>query len=146
MADLYLMRAEARNEYEGPSQQVYDDINKIRRRAGIPDVETVWANPALAKNAGKHTGQTGLRDIIMRERSIELAFEGSRFWDAWRYRKAPAEFSAAIQGWSHVGSTPAAFFVLGVKQSRRFTVSDCLWPIDLNEMNTNGNLIQNPGW
>jgi len=33
-----------------------------------------------------------------------------------------------------------------VKQSRRFTITDCLWPIDLNEMNTNGKLIQNPGW
>jgi hypothetical protein len=146
LADLYLMRAEARNEYEGPSQKVYDDINKIRERAGIPNVETVWSNAALAKSVGKHTTKTGLREIIMRERSIELAFEGSRFWDAWRYRRAPAEFSAAIQGWNHTGSTPFGFFVLGVKQSRKFTVTDCLWPIDLNELNTNGNLIPNPGW
>jgi hypothetical protein len=146
MADLYLMKAEILNEYEGPSQKVYDELNKIRRRAGIPDVEVVWSNPALAKTVGKHTTQVGLRDIIMRERSIELAFEGSRFWDAWRYRKAPSEFSSAIQGWNHLGSTPSSFFVLGVKQSRRFTVTDCLWPITLEEMNTNGQLIQNPGW
>jgi hypothetical protein len=146
MADLYLMRAEARNEYEGPSQLVYDDINKVRRRAGIPDVEDVWSDAALAKNVNKHTTKIGLRDIIMRERSIELAFEGSRFWDAWRYRKAPTEFSSAIQGWDHTATTPARFFVLGVKQSRKFTIADCLWPIDLNELNTNGNLIQNPGW
>jgi hypothetical protein len=146
MADLYLMRAEARNEYEGPSQKVYDDINKIRRRAGIPDVEEVWSNASLAKNAGNHTKRLGLRDIIMRERSIELAFEGSRFWDAWRYRKATTEFSSSIQGWDHTGSTPSRFFVLGIKQSRKFTVTDYLWPIDIGELNTNGNLIQNPGW
>jgi hypothetical protein len=146
MADLYLMRAEARNEYEGPSQKVYDDINKVRNRAGIPNVETVWSDGSLAKNAGNHTKKIPLREIILRERSIELAFEGSRFWDAWRYLKAPAEFSAAIQGWDYTGTTPSSFFVLGVKQSRTFTVTDCLWPIDLDELNTNGNLKQNPGW
>jgi hypothetical protein len=146
MADLYLMRAEARNECEGDFNLVYEDINKVRNRAGIPDVEEVWGNPDIAKNVNSHKDRKKLREIILRERSIELAFEGSRFWDAWRYRKAPSEFSAAIQGWDHTGTTAARFFVLGVKQSRKFSVTDCLWPIDIDELNTNGNLKQNPGW
>jgi|GEM_PF-4073993 len=40
----------------------------------------------------------------------------------------------------------AVFFVPEVKQERRFTITDSLWPIDLNEMNTNGQRIQHPGW
>jgi len=146
MADLYLMKAEALNEFSGPSQEVYDLINKVRRRAGIPDVETVWSDATLAKTVNKHKTQEGLRDIILKERSVEFAFEGSHFWDMWRYKKAVSEFSTPISGWNYAGTTAQTFFVLGAKQARKFTIRDCLWPIDLNEMNTNGLLIQNPGW
>ncbi|MBE8713853.1 RagB/SusD family nutrient uptake outer membrane protein [Sphingobacterium hungaricum] len=146
MADLYLMKAEALNEYSGPSQQVYAEINKVRSRAGIPNVEQVWADPSLARTVGKHTTKEGLRDIILQERGIEFAFEGIHFWDMWRHKRAPSSFSSPVWGWTHAGTTASTFFVLEVKQERRFTITDCLWPIDLNEMNTNGQLIQNPGW
>jgi len=146
MADLYLMKAEALNEYSGPSTAVYEEINKVRRRAGIPDVQTVWADPSLTRSPGKHLTKEGLRDIILQERSIEFAFEGQHFWDMIRHKRAASVFSAPIRGWTHTGTNASSFFVLEDKQSRRFTITDCLWPIDLNEMNTNGKLIQNPGW
>lgn len=146
MADLYLMKAEALNEYSGPSQEVYNEINKIRNRAGIPNLEVVWSDPSLAKTVNKHLTKEGLRDIILQERSIEFAFEGMHFWDMWRHKRAPSVFSSPIWGFNHLGTTGSTFFVLGVKQERRFTITDCLWPISLNEMNTNGQLIQNPGW
>lgn len=146
MADLYLMKAEAMNEYYGPSQEVYNEINKIRRRAGIPDVEVVWSDGSLARTANKHKTKEGLRDIIMNERSVEFAFEGIYFWDMWRLKRASQKFSSPVWGWTHTGTTANAFFNLEVKQQRRFTLTDYLWPIDLNEMNTNSKLIQNPGW
>jgi len=146
MADLYLMKAEALNEYSGPSQEVYDAINLVRRRAGIPDLEAVWSDPTLARTVNKHQTKEGLRDIILQERSVEFAFEGHRFWDMWRHKRAVAEFSSPVWGWTHTGATAQTFFVLEVKQARRFTITDHLWPIDLDELNTNGNLIQNPGW
>ncbi len=146
MADLYLMKAEAMNEYTGPSQAVYDEINKVRNRAGVPNVEAVWSDPSLARTVGKHLTKEGLRDIILEERSIEFAFEGIHFWDMWRHKRATSAFSSPIWGWTHTGTTGSTFFVLEVKQERRFTITDCLWPISLNEMNTNGKLIQNPGW
>jgi hypothetical protein len=144
MADLYLMKAEALNEYyDAPTQEVYDAINIVRRRAGIPDVEVAWAN---AKTANKHANKDGMRDIILQERGIELAFEGSRYWDMIRHKRAPSEFSGVVTGWNTMGSTSRTFFVLDPKQTRRFTATNYLWPIDLNEINTNRNLIQNPGW
>ncbi|HEY9560313.1 MAG TPA: RagB/SusD family nutrient uptake outer membrane protein [Anseongella sp.] len=147
MADLYLMKAEALNEYNDvPTHEVYDLVNLVRERAGIPDVEDVWSDASLAKTVNKHRTKEGMRDIILHERSVELAFEGSHFWDMLRHKRATAEFSTPIWGWTHTGTTGSDFFVLEVKQPRRFTITDCLWPIDLNEMNTNGNLIQNPGW
>lgn len=147
MADLYLMKAEALNEYyDAPTQEVYDLVNRIRARAGIPDLEDVWSDATLARSVNKHRTKEGMRDIILQERSIELAFEGSHFWDMIRHKRATAEFSTPIWGWTHTGTTGSSFFILEVKQPRRFTITDCLWPIDLNELNTNGNLIQNPGW
>ena len=146
MSDLYLMRAEAMNEYYGPSEEVYSNINKIRRRAGIPDVQDSWGNASLARNPNKHMSQEGLRDIILQERSIEFAFEGLRFWDMWRTKRAGQAFSSPMWGWDTDGKEAKTFFVLDVKQQRRFTITDYLWPIDLNEMNTNSKLIQNPGW
>ena len=146
MADLYLMRAEAFNEYYGPSEVVYEDINKVRSRAGIPDVQESWSNSNLTRHPGKHLNKDGLRDIILQERAIEFAFEGIRFWDMWRYKRAAQVFSSPMWGWDTDGKDAKTFFVLDVKQQRRFTITDYLWPIDLNEMNTNSKLIQNPGW
>jgi hypothetical protein len=148
LADLYLMKAEALNEYEGPSDKVYQLLNAVRERAGIPDVEISWGTTSgWARTPDKHLDKDGLRDIILQERGIEFAFEGLRFWDMLRHKRAPREFSAPIWGWNaDTGRTFDDFFVLAVKQQRKFTITDCLWPIDLVEMNTNSNLIQNPGW
>lgn len=147
MSDLYLMKAEVLNEYmDGPSAEVYELVNKIRRRAGIPDVDLVWSNPTLARTVNKHRTKEGMRDIILEERGVELAFEGNRYWDMLRHKRAVSEFSSPIFGWTHTGTTAQSFFVLEPKQTRRFTINDCLWPIDLNELNTNGKLVQNPGW
>ena len=148
LADLYLMKAEAMNEYYGPSTEVYSLINEVRERAGIPSVEHSWSSSVgWARTPDKHLDKDGLREIILQERGIEFAFEGHRFWDMLRHKKAPQEFSAPIWGWNaEAGRNFDDFFVLGVKQQRKFTITDCLWPIDLAEMNTNSNLIQNPGW
>jgi len=147
MADLYLMKAEILNEIkDAPDQEVWDAINVVRQRAGIPNVETVWSNGALARTVNKHTTKSGMRDIILRERSIELAFEGHRFWDMQRHKRAHIEFASSIRGWNITGSSFNTFFDLGIVQARRFTIRDYLWPICLDELNTNGNLVQNPEW
>lgn len=147
LADLYLMKAEALNEYyDTPTQEVYDAINVVRERAGVPNVEHVWADAGIVKTVNKHKTKEGMRDIILQERSIEFAFEGSRFSDMVRTKRAVMEFSTPVWGWDYTGNTGTNFFNLEVKQTRRFTITDCLWPIDLNEMNTNSNLVQNPGW
>ncbi|RIJ46780.1 RagB/SusD family nutrient uptake outer membrane protein [Maribellus luteus] len=147
LADLYLMKAEALNEYyDAPTQEVYDAINLVRERAGIPNIEDVWADPSIVRTANKHKNKEGMRDIILEERGVEFAFEGSHFWDMIRHRRAINEFSSPVWGWTHTGETGADFFILQAKQSRQFTINNCLWPIDLNELNTNSMLIQNPGW
>jgi hypothetical protein len=149
MADLYLMRAEALNEYtndQSARDEAYKEINKVRRRAGIPDVEVVWSNPILTRQSGRHLSQNGLREIILEERGNEFAFEGIRFWDMYRYRRAVGAFSAPIMGWQYDQTYLNDFFILEPRQTRRFIVRDYLWPISIDEINKNSNIIQNPGW
>ncbi len=146
LADLYLMKAEALNEISGPSQEVWNLINKVRQRAGIPNVEQTYSDATIAKNVNRHRTKEGLRDIILEERSIEFMGEGLAFWDMHRYKRAANVYNAPIYGWKHDGTTAQTFFVLEAKQTRRFLLRDYLWPISIEEMNTNGKLIQNPGW
>lgn len=147
-ADLLLMKAEALNEFYGPTQGIYDVLNEVRGRAGIPSVEEAWKIGGKARNAGKHLTQDGLREIILEERGIELAFEGSRFYDMLRYKRAPKEFSKPVYGWNNNATDIGSQTGKGpeLKQIRNFTITDCLWPISIGELNIQGGLKQNPGW
>jgi hypothetical protein len=151
VADLYLIKAEALNEYldEGVDRsEVYAALNAVRRRAGIPDVQVSWSDVLTVRPAAvnKHLTKDGMRDIILQERGIELSFEGHRFWDMHRHKRAVAEISAPVMGWNYQGTNGETFFTPTAIQARRFIERDYLWPIPLNELNINGNLIQNPGW
>ncbi|GHT50828.1 hypothetical protein AGMMS49982_06880 [Bacteroidia bacterium] len=147
MADLYLMKAECENEVNGPAAALAS-INIVRARAGIPDVEVVWADDTKVTSNyhNHHTTKAGMLDIILRERSIELAFEGSRFFDVRRHKLAIQEFNKPTMGWTGNAANANDFFQLSIKQVRRFQFRDNLWPIPLNDMNINPNLKQNPSW
>jgi hypothetical protein len=135
------------NEAYGPSQEVYDAIDVVRNRAGIPDVQTAWSDSSKAKNANKHTTQDGLRDIIQHERMIELAFEGHRYHDIRRWKLADEYFNSNVRGWSVDETTNDGFYqIIEVGQRSFLSPRDYLHPIKTNEIITNPNLIQNPEW
>jgi hypothetical protein len=147
LADLYLMRAEAWNEYlDAPDEKVWNDIDTVRSRAGIRKVTDVWADSRYAINLNKHTTKSGMRDIILRERSIELAFEGIHYWDMVRHKRAINEFTRPITGWNPGATKAEDFFTQRTVQFRRFPRSSYLWPLSVDEMNINSNLVNNPGW
>jgi hypothetical protein len=147
LAELYLNYAEALNEAYGPSQAVYDALNVVRARAGIPYVEVVWSNGSLAKTLNKHTTQSGLREIIRQERMIELAFEGHRYNDVRRWKLADEYFNTNVRGWSVDEKTDANYYkVIEVGMRSFATPRDYLHPIKTSELITNPNLIQNPQW
>ena len=146
LAELYLNYAEAANEYSGPSQEIFDALNKIRGRSGVPDVETVWSDPSLAKHPGKHMNQDGLREIIRQERSIELSFEGQRYYDVRRWKEG-ARFNVPVKGWSVDESVINKFYMVKEVGQRSFiTPRDYLQPVPMDELIVNSNLVQNPGW
>jgi hypothetical protein len=147
LADLYLMRAEAYNALDMRAE-AWADVNAIRSKYGLPNVEEVWSDPkrVMTEALNKHTKQKTMLDIILQERSIELAFEGIHYWDMVRYNKATTVFSQPIQGWNINGRNKRDFFLVRSIQYRRFPRSSYLWPISVAEINTNSNLINNPGW
>jgi hypothetical protein len=147
LAELYLNYAEAMNEYYGPSQEVYDALDAVRERSGIPTVEDSWSNPDLAKTPNKHLSQDGLREIIRQERTIELAFEGQRYYDVRRWKLADQYFNKPVTGWSVDESAINKFYTVKEVGQRSFiTPRDYLFPIKLNEIIVNSNLVQNPDW
>lgn len=147
LSELYLNYAEALNEINGPSQTVYDALNTVRDRAGIPNIETVWSDATLAATPGKHTNQNGLREIIQQERLIELAFEGHRYNDIRRWKQADQYFTTTIKGWSVDEEIEANFYnVIDVSLRSFNSPRDYFHPISFNELSINPNLVQNPGW
>ena len=154
LAELYLIAAEAWNEYEGPNgahrDQIFERLNKIRERAGLPTIQESWTKYGV--NPNKFNEQSGLRDIIHRERTIELMFEGHRFWDVRRWGTALSEgWNDKPQGWVVTGKNWQDFYNNGqgpvvVWDKAQFNPArDYLFPIKSEEVMISG-IVQNPGW
>lgn len=144
LAHLYLMYAEALNEVNGPTPEVHEYINKVRERAGLKTVQYSWDN--YSKTPNKYATKEGMREIIQQESMIELAFEGHRFWDLRRWKRALTEFRRGIEGWDIEQSDPAFFYRKKVLFNLQFTLKDYFWPIKEETLITNRNLVQNIGW
>jgi hypothetical protein len=146
LTDLFLMYAEALNEANGPSAEVYKWIDTVRRRARIPGVEESYAL-AAPQYQNKPYSKASLREIIKRERLIELAFEGQRFYDLRRWKDAAKYYNQPIRGWNYLEDTAEKYYtIITVWDKRVFTTRDYLWPLSTHSIVVNANLEQNPGW
>jgi hypothetical protein len=91
LAELFLNFAEAENEANGPTPEVYDAIKKVRNRVGMPDLPG-----GLNKD--------NMRFRIRRERQVELVWEEHRFWDVRRW-KILSETDKLVTGMEIRGSS-----------------------------------------
>lgn len=145
LADLYLLYAEALNEYSGPSAEAYQYIDYVRERAGLKGVVESWGK--YSNDPSKPTTKDGLRSIIHNERTIELAFESKRYWDIRRWKKIDT-YNVQPQGWNVLGETPEDFYKLKnvAEVPIKVTVKDYFMPIREWNIIANNNIIQNYGW
>jgi hypothetical protein len=143
LADLYLMYAESLNESSGPGP-AYEWIDRVRERAGLQGVVQSWGT--ASNQPSKPTTVEGLRDIIQDERMIELVFEGHRFWDLRRWKRASEFLNSDIQGWNVEGTNTETYYNVVTVGTYKFLNRDYLWPIAEADLIANSNLIQNPGW
>lgn len=151
LAELYLIQAEAWNEYlEKPdNEHVYAPLNKVRERAGISDVVSAWK--LYSNSPEKVETQNGMREIIHREINVEFALEGHRFWNLRRWKTAHTELNEKQYGWNILGETAQAFYndyngpVLVWSKCKFTSPRDYLFPIRAEEVLISS-LVQNPEW
>lgn len=145
LADLYLLYAEALNETKSaPDNDVYKWIDKVRARSGLEGVVTSWSNHSTKPN--RPTTQIGMRGIIQHERNIELAFEGSNYWDVRRWKTAMTICNRAVKGWNVLFQAEDEYYIVRTLFNQKFMPRDYLAPLSEEEIVNNPNLIQNPGW
>ena len=144
LAELYLSYAEALNEAQGPGAEVYKYIDLVRQRAGIPSVENAW--DTYGRDPETYHSQAGFRKIVHQERLIELAFEGRRFWDLRRWKKAEQVLNGPIRAWDIEQENAKDYYRIQVLYQQTFEKKDYFWPIKEQEMIDNDRLVQNPGW
>lgn len=149
MAELYLTQAEAWNEYQGPSSKVYDAVDKVRERAGLSKLQDAWNT--YATNPGYISTKEGLREILRKEKMIEFAFEGHRFWDLRRWKIAHEHQNKPLRGWNVFGDKALTFYnnyegpVVVWDRNEFESPRDYFWPIKDTEI-TVSNVKQNLGW
>ncbi|MDR3250656.1 MAG: RagB/SusD family nutrient uptake outer membrane protein [Tannerella sp.] len=148
LSDLYLLYSEALNETkDAPDQEVYEYIQRVRNKAGLDqggNLVKTWETHSRIPDKPKT--KDGMREIIQRERMIELVFEGPRYWDLRRWKLAESYFSRPIRGWNIYATDVAGFYQVRNIYFRDFLNKDYLWPISQEEMLRNPNLVQSPGW
>lgn len=144
LAGLYLLYAEALNEWKGPVTEAFTYIDKVRERAGLQGVQASWS--AHAKNPAKFNSKDGLRQIIHQERRIELCFEAQSGWDLRRWKELQSVLSLPLQGWSIYESEAVNYYRPATQLIPAFGLRDYLWPIKNNSLVVNPNLVQNPYW
>jgi len=119
LADILLLKAEALNEL-GSTGAAADLVNQIRNRVNLPNTTA--------------SGQEEMRLAIAKERRLELAFEGHRWFDLKRTGRA-IEVMNNVKGPD--GVTPIGY---------NLTPNRLIWPIPQAEMDKNSNLVQNSGY
>ena len=138
LAELYLGYAEACVECNNlPDAITYLDY--VRERAGIPGVEEAWSGIA-------ELNQDKLREIVRRERQIELYLENQNFWDLRRWGIAES-LGEKPMGLSVQEKELSKFAKpIEIDVQRRFVFGHYLMPLPISEVNKNPNLVQNPGY
>ncbi len=118
LADILLLKAEALNELNQTGDAA-DLVDQIRERVNLP--KTTAAT------------QAEMRLAIEKERRLELAFEGHRWYDLKRTGRAIEVMNNA----KGVGGEPLGY---------NLTPNRLVWPIPQAELDKNTNLTQNEGY
>lgn len=140
LGEFYLNYAEAVFNYLGSSDatnaefpmSAREAVNVVRNRSDVqmPDFQTdMSADEFVTK--------------YRRERMVELAFEGHRFWDIRRWKDGNSQKNLIEM---QIVKNGDAYTYTRVTKSRYWNDKMYLFPIPDSEIRKNPNLSQNPGW
>lgn len=147
-AEVLLSYVEAENELNGPSAEIYGMLNQIRNRVGMPDVDR-----------NKYGTKETLRELIRRERSVELAGEGLRRADILRWKDSSGKMIAEtvlnrpltrVTGTVNANEPDpykrATITGTSLVENRTFLPHHRYLPIKQDHIDKNPNLKQNTGY
>lgn len=140
-AEVLLTYAEAKIELNQIDQSVYDAIDLVRVRAGLPIVDkTIYNN------------QTKMRELIRRERRSELAMEGIRWFDICRWKIGEQVMNGKVYG-ALLGTVNATNGNLNLTnerievETRIFEANKhYVWPIPQKYIDATPSIKQNPNY
>ncbi|ASW76367.1 carbohydrate-binding protein SusD [Chryseobacterium piperi] len=164
-AEVLLTYAEAVYELDGAITDTDLDrtINLLRERLpqvniGTTAVPNYKSMPKLTNSFVISNG-LNMREEIRRERRVELAFEGLRYWDLIRWKTAETELPKSVLGsylfpemisggWDPTTPVDANNYILIQNASNRVfnPLKDYLWPLPTTQIAINPKITQNPGW
>lgn len=135
LADIYLLYAEALNQYnDGPNAEAIQYLNNVRSRSGMPGYD--------AANYKGGSSKEKFQNAIKYERRVELYLEGHRYFDLRRWKNGED---------LHVDLVGATINNGVVSRSNLNLVNnwnDKLYfhPLHNNWVNNTPGLFQNPGY
>lgn len=154
LADFYLLYAEALNEVNPNDPKIFEYVDYIRERAGIPGLAKLQQDGIINIRGNKDKQ----REAIQRERRIELCTEGQRYFDVrrWMIAEAPAghtgTWSGRLNGPFHgmnmngVSGQPATFYRKTFIHNHTWRKAMYLYPIAFAQIQNSRLLVQNPLW
>lgn len=149
-AGLLLDYVEALNEYNPNDPDIVLYLNKIRKRAGVPDIELVY--PSAIGD------RIEMRKLILRERNVELCFENDRYHTTRQWMLSETEDNGPVYGMNVNATNDNTNFNTGTfwartqarndgsfAANRKFSPKFYLLPIPQHEYDR-VNFTQNYGW
>lgn len=137
LAEFYLNYAEAMFNFMGDADAISEGILNMSANGAINvlrDREDI--------QMPHFSGSANFEERYMRERMVELAFEGHRFWDVRRWKKGSQFFSEI----KTVNVNSFGVVSRGVSKTRVWNEHFNLYPIPFGELKKNPNLTPNQGW
>lgn len=140
-AEVLLMFAECKIELNQIDNSVYETLDAIRTRAEMPAVDKA-----------RYAGQSQLRDLVRRERRVELAMEGLRWFDICRWKIGEQVLNGDVYG-CRLGTVDPETGELILTDERIFVEprsfdpqKSYLWPIAQSIIDATPAIKQNPNY
>ncbi len=143
LGEIYLNYAEAAIEL-GKNDEALWAVNEIRKRAGMPIYNSIT------------------RELVRKERKVELAFEGTRYFDVRRWRTAVDDLTKSYHGLRYIldgASMVEGQYDVNTQKFKIIIVDDVsglpipyfdekhyYLPISVSRTSNNSNLVENPGY
>lgn len=152
LGEAYLNYAEALNECEPGNKDIMVYLNQIRKRAGIPEYGTGTDENGFQRIPYTND-QATVRELIRKERRVELCGEGLRYHDIRRWKLGEKLLDGYDYGMNFNGtiysddaSNGKSFFVRTKCLQRVYQKKQYWMPVIQEQIDKDPTLVQAPFW